>query len=235
MKLQSTPFSLNIISLFVLAGLFIAPFMVYQEGADSIRMGKIFFFLCWMLLQISFGLIVFISNWRQPIDNLSLLVFAWAVWMMLRGKFGGIWHDENFIWISGCFVFFFLTVAILTNVFQKGQIKLLLIPVFILRRLLQLRLCSDFFNFMDRFSYIFNSKCFCSVGGEGTRQKYAQKNTQTGTLTEEVTIGSKTYTRTCKSHEISCAGSGDVDCAPKLTACGCSGSDEFARILIDPS
>ena len=159
MKLQSAPFYLNIFSLFILAGLFFVPLMVNQEWYDSTRISKIFFFLRWMLLQISFGLIVFISNWRQPIDNLSLLVFAWAVWMMLRGKFGGIGHDEKFIWFSGCFVFFFLTVAILTNVFQKGQIKLLLIPVFILCRLLQL----------------FNSECFCSAGGKALGKNMHKK------------------------------------------------------------
>ncbi len=129
MKSASIPYYLNVIVVLVLSGLFMAPLMVDQELYDPTRMGKIFFFTQWMLLLIPVGIIVVYLNWKQPIDKLSLIVMAWGIWIVSRGKIGGIWHDEKFFWFSGCFVFYFLASTIMRSLMERGWQKLMLIPV----------------------------------------------------------------------------------------------------------
>lgn len=113
----------------VLTGFFISPLMVAPELHDPTRMGKIFFFVRWMLLVIPTGLIACYLNRKQPIDKLSLFVLTWLIWIALRGKTGGIWHDEKLFWLSGCFIFYFQTSIILKGIINQGWHRLTLIPL----------------------------------------------------------------------------------------------------------
>ncbi len=122
------PFVESFILITVLSGIFITPLVVNEELYDPTRTGKIFFFAQWMLLIIPLGLYIFIKNWKQPLDILSLFVFIWVGWIFLRGKFGGIWHDEKFFWIAGCFAFFFVGEGIINNTLKNKQFDLLFIP-----------------------------------------------------------------------------------------------------------
>ncbi len=116
----------------VISGVFISPLFVAGELHDPTRTGKILFFARWMLVVIPVGLFVFIRNRKQPVDHLSLLVVLWGAWILLRGKHGGIWHDEKFFWFAGCWVFFFLTVAVIADVVRKNQNQWLLIPAMVI-------------------------------------------------------------------------------------------------------
>ncbi len=113
-------------------GVFFSVLFVADDLHDPTRTGKIFFFARWMLVVIPIGLFTFIRNRKQPVDLLSLLVLLWAGWIILRGKTGGIWHDEKFFWFAGCFIFFFLTASILTEIVQKNRFNLLIIPALII-------------------------------------------------------------------------------------------------------
>lgn len=119
---------LLVTALLLLAIVFVSPLFVAGELHDPTNTGKFLFFARWMILLIPIGLFLFIRNWKQPLDNLSFLVFFWGVWILMRGKQGGIWHDEKFFWFAGCWVFFFLTVAVIAEVVHKNQIQWLLIP-----------------------------------------------------------------------------------------------------------
>lgn len=116
------------IELVLFAVVFFSVLVVADDLHDPNRTGKIFFFAQWMLLIIPVGLFTFIRNRKQPLDRLSLLVLVWGAWIILRGKNGGIWHDEKFFWFAGCWAFFFLASAALIIILRKGQLKLLLIP-----------------------------------------------------------------------------------------------------------
>ncbi|KAF0234066.1 MAG: hypothetical protein FD181_3734 [Prolixibacteraceae bacterium] len=116
----------------VISLVFISPLFVAGELYDPTRTGKILFFARCMLLVIPVGLFVFIRTRKQPLDHLSLLVVLWGAWILIRGKQGGIWHDEKFFWFAGCWVFFFLTAAVITDIVRKNQIQWLLIPAFII-------------------------------------------------------------------------------------------------------
>jgi len=122
----------TILILALFAGIFISPLMVAGDLHDPTRTGKIFFFAQWMLLAIPVGLIVFIRNRKQPVDNISLLVLIWGAWISLRGKYGGIWHDEKFFWFAGCFVFFFLAGSVISQIIKNKQLNLILIPSLII-------------------------------------------------------------------------------------------------------
>jgi tetratricopeptide (TPR) repeat protein len=116
----------------VISLVFISPLFVAGELHDPTRTGKILFFARCMLLVIPVGLFVFIRTRKQPLDHLSLLVVLWGAWMLIRGKQGGIWHDEKFFWFAGCWVFFFLALAIIADVVRKNQIQWLLIPAMVI-------------------------------------------------------------------------------------------------------
>jgi len=116
----------------VISVVFISPLFVADDLHDPTRSGKIFFFAQWMLLLIPVGLFVIIHNRKQPFDKISLLVLVWGTWILLRGKYGGIWHDEKFFWFAGCLVFFFLAGVTLTGIVRNGQLKLLLIPALVI-------------------------------------------------------------------------------------------------------
>lgn len=116
----------------VISGVFISPLFVAGELHDPTRTSKILFFARCMLLVIPVGLFVFIRNRKQPLDHLSLLVGIWEAWILIRGKQGGIWHDEKFFWFAGCWVFFFLTAGVIADVVRKNQIQWLLIPAIVI-------------------------------------------------------------------------------------------------------
>jgi O-antigen ligase len=125
---KSRPFLLNP-GLTILSALFITTLAVNHELHEPVRTGKIFLFARWMVLVIPIGLIIFIRTWKQPFSHLSLLVLIWGGWILLRGKYGGIWHDEKFFWFAGCFIFFFLAVPLLQTAKRYNRGSLLLIPV----------------------------------------------------------------------------------------------------------
>lgn len=120
------------VALLLFSGVFFSVLVVADDLHDPTRTGKIFFFARWMLVVIPVGLIVFIRNRKQSVDLLSLLVLLWGGWIMLRGKNGGIWHDEKFFWFAGCFIFFFLTASMFTELVREKRFNLLLIPALIL-------------------------------------------------------------------------------------------------------
>jgi hypothetical protein len=62
-------------------------------------MGKIFFFVRWMLLVIPAGLTIGILNLKQPVDKLSFLVLAFGVWIIpeaigLLNRSTGYYQDK---------------------------------------------------------------------------------------------------------------------------------------------
>jgi hypothetical protein len=116
----------------VISVVFLSPLFVADELHDPTRTGTILFFARWMLVVIPVGLLVFIRNRKQPLDHLSLLIILWGAWMLIRGKHGGIWHDEKFFWFAGCWVLFFLTAAVIADVVRKNQIQWLLIPAMVI-------------------------------------------------------------------------------------------------------
>lgn len=124
----SIPYLTDLIIVIILSGTFVSPFFVHEEIYDPTRMGKIFFFVRWILFVIPFALYAFIKNLKQPINTLSLFVLIWFTWIFLRGKFGGILNDEKFFWFAGCFAFFFLAEAVIINSVKKKQVNLILIP-----------------------------------------------------------------------------------------------------------
>ncbi len=119
---------LLITGLTILSALFITTLAVNHELHDPVRTGKMIFFARWMLVVIPFGLFVLIHTWKHSFDHLSLLVLIWGGWILLRGKYGGIWHDEKFYWFSGCFIFFFLAVPLLQTAKRYRRELLILIP-----------------------------------------------------------------------------------------------------------
>jgi O-antigen polymerase len=125
-------FTRQTLIILVISLVFITPLFVAGELHGPTRTGKILFFARCMLLVIPIGLFVFIRNWKQPVDHLSLLVVLWGAWMLIRGKDGGIWHDEKFFWFAGCWVFFFLALAVIADVVRKNQIQWLLIPAMVI-------------------------------------------------------------------------------------------------------
>ncbi|MFW6275090.1 MAG: O-antigen ligase family protein [bacterium] len=128
--LQHDFFSGMVLLLF--SGVFFSVLAVADDLHDPTRTGKIFFFARWMLLVIPVGLIVFIRTMKEPVDLLSILVLLWGGWIILRGKTGGIWHDEKFFWFAGCFVFFFLTAPLLAESIRKNRFNLLIIPALVI-------------------------------------------------------------------------------------------------------
>ncbi len=129
MKSQTIRYYPNIVAALILPEIFVAPLMIDQDLQDPTRIGKIFFFVRWMLLLIPTGLIAGYLNRKQPVDKLSLFGLAWFIWIALRGKGGGIWHDEKFLWFSGCFIVYFLTSLILKGIIDRGGHRLTLIPL----------------------------------------------------------------------------------------------------------
>jgi len=123
---------LLVTALLLLAIVFVSPLFVAGELYDPTNTAKFLFFARWMILLIPIGLFLFIRNWKQPLDNLSFLVIFWGAWILICGKQGGIWHDEKFFWFAGCWVFFFLTVAVIADVMRKNQIHWLLIPAMVI-------------------------------------------------------------------------------------------------------
>jgi tetratricopeptide (TPR) repeat protein len=130
--LRMLGFTRQTLIILVISLVFISPLFVAGELHDPTRTGKILFFARWMILLIPVGLFLFIRNWKQPLDHLSLLVALWGAWMLIRGKQGGIWHDEKFFWFAGCWVFFFLTAVVIADVVRKNQIQWLLIPTIVI-------------------------------------------------------------------------------------------------------
>jgi hypothetical protein len=120
---------LLITGLTILSALFITTLAVNHELHDPARTGKMIFFARWMLMVIPFGLVVLLLTWKQPFDHLSLLVLIWGGWILLRGKPGGIWHDEKFFWFSGCIIDFFLAGALLQTAKRDNRGSLIFIPI----------------------------------------------------------------------------------------------------------
>ncbi len=129
MKYQTIRYYLNIVAVMILPGTFVAPLMADHDLQYLTRMGKIFFFVRWMFLLIPTGLIAGYLNRKQPVDKLSLFVLAWFIWIALRGKGGGIRHDEQFFWFSGCFIVYFLTSLILKGIIDWGWHRVTLHPL----------------------------------------------------------------------------------------------------------
>ena len=119
---------LTFLAVITLTGIFLSPLVTGTGVHDGLRMGKIFFFAQWMLLVIPVGMVVFIREWKQPAGLLSFLVLLWFGWIIVRGKTGGIWHDEKFFWLAGCVVFFFVAGSIFSGAVQKGQLWMLQVP-----------------------------------------------------------------------------------------------------------
>jgi|GEM_PF-5666655 len=117
------------VMLLVLSGAFVQVLILDHDLHDATRMGKIFSFSRWMLLVIPAGIIAFIRIWKHPLGKLSLFVLASFAWIILRGKTGGIWHDEEFFWFAGCFAFFGIASAILQTALNSGKGFLFYLPV----------------------------------------------------------------------------------------------------------
>ena len=96
MKSQTIRYYLNIVAVLILSGTFVAPLIVDHDLQDPTRMGKIFFFVSWMLLLIPVGIISWGLNRKQPLDKLSFFILVLGIWIIVRGKTGGIWNDEKF-------------------------------------------------------------------------------------------------------------------------------------------
>jgi len=121
-------FAVTGVMLLILSGAFVQVLIVGHDLHDATRMGKILFFSQWMLLVIPVGIIPFIMNWKQPLGKLSLFVLAWLGWILLRGKVGGIWYDEKFFWLAGCFAFFVIASSILQTALNRERSILFYIP-----------------------------------------------------------------------------------------------------------
>ncbi len=132
MKSQTIRYYLNIVAVLILSGTFVAPLIVDHDLQDPTRMGKIFFFANWMLLLIPVGIISWGLNRKQPLDKLSFFILVLGIWIIVRGKTGGIWNDEKFFWYSGCFIFYFVAGTILKGLIKKRESQLMLIPVLII-------------------------------------------------------------------------------------------------------
>lgn len=135
MKLHSGKISINVrevfsvVSLLLLAGVFLIPVMVDNELHDALRAGKIFFFVRYMLLLVPVGLFFFICNRKQAIYMQTFFVLVWFAWIILRGKIGGVWYDEKFFWWSGCFALYFVIEQILFYTLKNVNRSFIYIPV----------------------------------------------------------------------------------------------------------
>lgn len=134
LKNTSFPYETMILvfMLVVLSGVFITPLVIDSDIHDPLRMGKVFFFAQWLIILIPVGIIAFMRNWQLMPYKLSLLILGWFIWLIVRGKTGGILYDEKFYWFAGCFAFYFITVSIFSNVFKTAQLKLFYIPVVVI-------------------------------------------------------------------------------------------------------
>lgn len=103
----------DIITVVVLSLLFFSPLFVADDLHDATRMGNIIFGMQWLLVLIPVGLVALWRGISPNFSYLSLLILLWFVWIFARGKTGGVWYDEKFIWFAGCFALFFIAEAIL--------------------------------------------------------------------------------------------------------------------------
>ena len=88
---------ISLLAVITLTGAFLSPLVTGTGVHDGFRIGKIFFFAQWMLLVIPVGRVVFIREWKKPAGLLSRLVLLWFAWIAIRGKNGGILHDETWL------------------------------------------------------------------------------------------------------------------------------------------
>ena len=132
MEVKTVSYYLNVFFILVLSTGFIAPLIVDSELYDPTRMGKIFFFSRWMVVFVIASIPAYYMNRSTQFDKLTLAVLAWGIWILVRGKEGGIWHDEKFFWFSGCFVFYFLATAILKGIVVRSWEQLIRIPLIVI-------------------------------------------------------------------------------------------------------
>lgn len=123
---------IDIISVIMLSTIFLSPLFVADDLHDSTRMGSIFFGVQWIVYLIPVGIIAMLFNLRQPIGRQSVLVMLWFLWLLIRGKEGGIWHDTKFFWLTSCFVFYAIAVAILGRLKTEKRTQLFNIIVAII-------------------------------------------------------------------------------------------------------
>ncbi|MBN2167102.1 MAG: O-antigen ligase family protein [Marinilabiliaceae bacterium] len=121
-----------VVSLLALSGVFLTPLMVDNELHDPTRMGKIFFFTRYMLILLPVGLIAFVYNRKQAVSLQTVLIILWLAWIVIRGKTGGIWHDEKFFWWSGCFAFYFISRQLVQICITKQYDFLIYFPVVVI-------------------------------------------------------------------------------------------------------
>ena len=131
MKGQLIPYYLFVVVTLLLSVGFTTPLIVDSNLYDSTRMGKIFFFTQWIIWFAIASIPVYYMSSSRQIDKLTLAVLAWGIWIFVRGKEGGIWHDEKFFWFSGCFVFYFLATTILKEITTRGWEQLMRIPLLV--------------------------------------------------------------------------------------------------------
>ena len=132
MEVKTVSYYLNVFIILVLSVGFMNPLIVDSELYDSTRMGKIFFFSRWMIVFVIACLPIYFMNMAQQIDKLTIAVLAWGIWILVRGKDGGIWYDEKFFWFSGCFVFYFLATTLLKEITTRGWEQLIRIPLIVI-------------------------------------------------------------------------------------------------------
>ena len=76
------------------------------ELYEPLRTGK-FLFLGWSTTGVCavFLLLLFIQR-KMHFTYLSLVLFLFAAYVFIRGKKGGIWHDEKFLYLIASFIIF---------------------------------------------------------------------------------------------------------------------------------
>ena len=121
---------LKIFILLLVSVAFLNPFFIDNDLYDSTRTGKIIFFLKFLILLVPIGITVFVKN-KDFVGTLSVVMLLWLTWTVIRGKNGGIWYDEKFLWWSGCFVFYFITEQVFRFV-EKKDFYLIHIPIFLI-------------------------------------------------------------------------------------------------------
>jgi O-antigen polymerase len=83
------------------------------------QMGQIFFFTELFAVVSPLFIVYYFFELKQKIDLIQILILLFIIWIVIRGKEGGIWHDEKFFYFSGCFAFFFVVRKIIKNVLDK--------------------------------------------------------------------------------------------------------------------
>ncbi len=93
---------------------------------------KFSFFYVYYVIYYQLGGVIFALNYKQPLSLISVGVFLWILWIMIKGKPGGIWHDEKWLWWTGCLLFYFILEAIFRYILQKHPIQFIYIPIVVI-------------------------------------------------------------------------------------------------------